>query len=278
MPSSNRHQMYQFFFSDPKERPFFKTINGVTVQYYYFTDPIDIKTASQEVCNFCLLKGTSTLHYKNEEFTLTQFDFIYLPPNEGITLIPSTHHLLANKICIVTSPLLANYESAKVSSFEIQHFTWDKFVPRGEFSDSHKMATYREVWTAFKNGFFMSGFTNIPQDAMAQGVVTSVNLEQEGGRIQILPHVHPGYPEVYIYCIDDTTESMAVTQFLINSKGQSVSRDLTDGEGIFFDGSLGHLNFTKPTYRTFKYCLYLWIIPTFGKVRAVTPIPLKFKN
>ena len=274
METPTRKEMDHLYFGDPKENPFEKRLKEVYTKYYYFTEPIVISTGKDEVCNLCLLKGTSTLHRNAKQFNLKQFDLVFLPENERITIKPLVSNRLENKICIAISPILGDVGRKLGAKFEIQHFSLDKFIPRGELGDTQKMATYREVWTAFKNGYFMSGFTNIPQASLVQGVVTSVNLEKDGKHFKIFSHVHPDYPEVYIYCIDDTTESVAVTQFLINAKGQSVCRDLTDGEGIFFDGSLGHINFTKPTYKKVKYCLYMWIIPTFGKAQDVIPITL----
>ena len=50
----------------------------------------------------------------------------------------------------------------------------------------------------------MSGFTNIPNESLKQGVITSVNLERnQDGNMEIYSHIHPDYPEVYIMCIDD---------------------------------------------------------------------------
>ncbi|MHA1649388.1 MAG: hypothetical protein ACTSYB_04260 [Candidatus Helarchaeota archaeon] len=266
-----RHEMLTYFFDDPKDKEYVKEILGVIAKYYYFSEPFTISTRGNEVCNFCILKGSSILIRNEEKFTLNQFDFVFLPENETITIKPSTSSRLENKICIVTSPVQGEPSEALDAKFDIQRFSLEKFVPRGELSDTRKMATYREVWTAFKNGYFMSGFTNIPRKSLIQGVVTSVNLEKKNEEVHIVSHIHPNYPEIYIYCIDDETKSVAVTQFLINAKGQSVCRDLTDGDGIFFDGSLGHMNFTKPTYKKIKYCLYMWIIPTFGKVQEVIP-------
>lgn len=274
MTELTREQMYQFYFSDPKDHPFSKIINQVAVEYFYFTAPLTILTNDNEVCNFCLLKGSCRLMLESKQYIIDQFDLVYLPPKLAVTITPSMSDPFSNKICIVKNPLLANHKGATDSAFQIQRFSFTKFIPRGAHGAAQKMATYREVWTAFKNGFFMSGFTNIPQSALVQGVVTSVNLEEKQGAIQIHPHIHPGYPEIYIYCIDDASDSIAVTQYLINARGQSIARDLIDGEGIFFDGSLGHINFTKPTYQELKYCLYLWIIPTFGKTTDVIPITL----
>jgi len=275
MQSPTRQEMYRYYFKDPKRIVVTREMENVLMRYYYFAEPLVISTGENEVLNFCLLKGTSKLSHNDQEFTLNQFDLVFLPENDRITIEPSISERLENKICIVTSPILGDTGKKMNAKFEIQRFSLEKFIPRGELGDSQKMATYREVWTAFKNGYYMSGFTNIPQKALAQGVVTSVNLEKEGEQLKVFSHVHPEYPEIYIYCIDNTTESVAVTQFLINSKGQSVSRDLTDGEGLFFHGSLGHINFTKPTYIKLKFCLYLWIIPTFGKSIDIVPVTLK---
>ena len=271
-----RIQMYDHYFEDPKGKIFQKEINQVKVQYFYFQAPFTIQIGKNEVGNFCLLKGSSKLVRTQENFTLNQFDMVFLPSNEQVTINPGSKDRSQNKICIVTAPILETRGKELPIKFEIQRFALENFLPRGELGDTRKMATYRGVWTAFKNGYFMSGFTNIPQTALAQGVITSVNLEKEGETTKIFSHIHPGYPEIYIYCIDDPTESVAATQFLINTKGQSVSKDLTDGEGIFFDGSLGHMNFIKPTYKNLKYCLYMWIIPTYGKLQDIIPQSLNY--
>jgi hypothetical protein len=275
METPTKQEMIQCYFDDPKEKPYIKKINNALVKYYYFSEPTNVATGEKEVSNICILKGSSTLMRNEKEIALNQFDMIFLPNNDQITITPLISDKLANKICIVTTPNLGDISNTRSEKFEIQRFSLSKFVPRGELGDNQKMCTFREVWTAIKNGLYMSGFTNIPEVSLTQGVVTSVNLEKENDQIKIFSHIHPPYPEIYIYCIDDTTEAVAVTQFLINARGQSISRDLTDGEGIFFDGTLGHINFTKPTYKKIKYCLYMWIIPTFGRLQDVNPVTLR---
>ncbi|MFX0142330.1 MAG: hypothetical protein ACFFDN_52305 [Candidatus Hodarchaeota archaeon] len=137
------------------------------------------------------------------------------------------------------------------------------------------MSTYRSVWTAFDNSFFMSGITNIPNSSLKTGVVTSVNLEKniEKGDAQIYTHIHPDYPKLYIFLIDDY--NYAITQYLIDSKGQSVCKDLSNGDGLIFPGHLGHINFARPYYKNLKYCSYIWFIPTFGKKKQIEPITLR---
>jgi len=276
MDVPTRAQMYGYYFDDPREKIFQKEVNCVKVKYFYLEAPITVQTGAKEVCNFCLLKGSSTLRRNEEEFNLNQFDMGFLPKSEQVIITPFSQNPFDNKICIVTSPILEKPSKKIQAEFEIQRFSLEKFIPRGELGDTQKMATYREVWTAFNNSYFISGFTNIPQQALTQGVLTSVNLEKDSKSIKILSHIHPGYPEIYIHCIDDPTESVAITQYLINAKGQSVAKDLTDGEGIFFDGSLGHMNFIKPTYRKLNYCLYMWIIATLGKTQY-KPITLNLE-
>lgn len=275
MKAIKREDMYRYYFKDPKKILIMREVQNVDLKYYYFAEPLILSTKKNEVSQLCLLKGTATISHHNQEFPWNQFDLVFLPENDQITIKPAFSKRLENKICFLTSPILGDIGKELGAKFEIQRFSLDKFVPRGELGDSQKMATYREVWTAFQNGYFMSGFTNIPQVVLAQGGVTSVNLEKEGENVRVFSHIHPNFPEVYIFCIDDDTQSVAVTQYLINSKGQSVCRDLTDGDGLFFEGSLGHLNFTKPTYKQLKYCLYMWIIPTFGKAQTVEPLSLK---
>ncbi|MEJ2249933.1 MAG: hypothetical protein P8Y70_07025 [Candidatus Lokiarchaeota archaeon] len=137
------------------------------------------------------------------------------------------------------------------------------------------ITSYRTVWTAFKNGYFMSGITNIPIEALRQGVLTSVNLEKDkDNNTKIYPHIHPDFPELYLFCIDDKATS--ITQYLINEKGESVCKDLEDGEGLFFPGNLGHMNFGKPSYKNLDYCMYIWIIPTFGIQKEINPNTLHY--
>lgn len=274
MNYENKNQMLQFFFHDPHDQPYKATIDEVKVEYFYFDKPFEISTVKNEVCNFCLLKGTSNCARKGDMYSINQFDLVFLPEKDKITISPSLLDKSENKICVVKSPILGDLGKELAADFEIQSFSFEKFAPRGELGDTQKISTYREVWTAFKNGLFMSGFTNIPQISLEQGVITSVNLEREGNKTKIFSHIHPGYPEIYIFCIDDPTSTIAVTQYLINAQGHSVSKDLTNGEGIFFDGSLGHLNFTKPTYAKMNFCQYMWIIPTFGKTKEVNPTTL----
>ncbi|MHA1270512.1 MAG: hypothetical protein ACTSPY_12040 [Candidatus Helarchaeota archaeon] len=275
MTIPSRIEMYLYYFQDPKDKKYVKELCQTKLEYFYYSDPFKITLNNNEVGNICILKGSSNLIRNNNTFQLNQFDMIFIPKNETITIEPNSKNKFDNKICIVKAPILGDIGEKLGSSFEIKHFSFDNFIPRGELCDLQKMATYREVWTAFKNGYFMSGFTNIPQKALKQGVMTSVNLETNDNDVfKIYPHIHPEYPEIYIFCIDDTTESVAVTQFLINSNGQSVCKDLVDGDGIFFEGSMGHINFTKPIYKKLRYCLYMWIIPTFGKTKDVIPITL----
>ena len=252
--------MYSFYFEDPKE-PIEREFNNVKLKYFYFNSELKLNTNTKEILNGSLLEGKAILTYDDAKFDLNQFDLFFIPPEKKFNIKPQN----TSKICLVFSLS----EKDVNAEFEIQRFNLEKFIPRGEGGSEHKMATYRTVWTAIKNGFYMSGFTNIPNDVLKQGVVTSINLEDN----DILSHIHPDFPEVYIYCIDD--EHYAVTQYLINSKGQSVCKDLTDGEGVFFPGKLGHINFSKPYYRNLKYCMYLWIIPTFGKKGEIEPITLK---
>ncbi|MBD3228991.1 MAG: hypothetical protein GF329_12450 [Candidatus Lokiarchaeota archaeon] len=272
IPSKN--EMCSCYFEDPRQNKVKRKILNAHLEYFYFSNAINIKCDGDEVINICLLKGASFLTRDNEKLDVNQFDMVFIPNNEHIKITPKSNNKLNNKICIVKSKIIENNDIEYKPEFEIKHFSLDNFQPRGEFGDSDKMATYREVWTAFKNGFYMSGFTNIPNNALSQGVVTSVNLEKEDGKVKIYPHIHPEYPEVYIYCIDDDSQSIAVSQYLINAKGNSVVKDLNDGDGVFFNGSMGHINFAKPTYKNLEYCLYMWIIPTFGKKKDIKPVTL----
>ena len=121
-----------------------------------------------------------------------------MPPDDSLELIHTDEE---NQCCYCV--VYSDVEVKVNAKFEVLHINWDKFVPRGEFGSRESMATYRTVWTAIKNGYFMSGFTNIPSEALKQGVVTSVNLERHQNQKGIHPHVHPEYPELYLFCIDD---------------------------------------------------------------------------
>ncbi|MBD3195898.1 MAG: hypothetical protein GF317_12625 [Candidatus Lokiarchaeota archaeon] len=266
----SKNSMQSFYLDDPKLRLIERELNETKMQYFYFDDDLEIKTKKAEVLNGCLLQGEAKLFYNDEEFIINQFDFFYLPSEKTIKIEVNNRSSDTYKICLVYSKVK---NQLKVD-FDLQHYKKDKFIPRGEFSSKNAMATHRTVWTAMKNGYFMSGFTNIPKEVLAQGVVTSVNLvENKNGEIEIYPHIHPGHPELYLFCIPD--KNTAITQYLINSDGDSICRDLTNGEGLFFPGRLGHMNFAKPTYKNLEYCMYMWIIPTFGELETVEPITLK---
>ena len=261
--------MTSFFFEDPINGFVEKIIGGVQLKYYYFDSETTIKTESNQVLNGSLLLGNGYLIYEKREFELNQFDIFFIPPEKEIKIIGKNG--LQYKIV-----LLYSFVDCEVDTdFEIQHYDLENFVFRGTPSSSESMSTYRSVWTAFKNGFFMSGITNIPNDSLKTGVVTSVNLEEnkEKEKVKIYSHVHPNYPEVYIFLIDD--DNYAITQYLINSKGKSVCKELSDGDGLFFPGHLGHVNFAKPFYKNLKYCSYIWFIPTFGKKKKIEPITLR---
>ncbi len=262
--------MYSFYFDDPKTESIQREFDNVKIEYFYFDNDLKIKTKQNEVLNGCLLSGGASLLYDDTKYNLNQFDLFFLPPERELLIKINPQPSGYYKLCLF-------YSSIRVevgAEFEIQHFNLEKFVPRGELSSNEVMAIYRTVWTAIKNGYFMSGFTNIPNGSLKQGVITSVNLEEnKEGNIEIYPHIHPDYPEVYIMCIDD--DNYAITQYLINNEGCSVCKDLSNGDGLFFPGFLGHSNFARPTYKNLKYCMYMWIIPTFGKIESVNPITLK---
>ena len=268
--SFNKKKLYSFYFDDPKTGSVQREFDNVKIEYFYFDNDLKIKTKQNEVLNGCLLSGESCLLYEDKEYNFNQFDLFFLPPGRELLIKVNTQPSGNYKLCLFYTSIGVEVEA----EFEIQHFNLEKFLPRGELSSNEGMATYRTVWTAFKNNYFMSGFTNIPNEVLNQGVVTSVNLEEnKEGNIEIYPHIHPDYPEVYIMCIDD--DNYAITQYLINDEGCSVCKDLSNGEGLFFPGILGHSNFARPTYKKLKFCMYMWIIPTFGKVNSVNPITLK---
>ncbi len=268
--SINKDKMYSFYFNDPKKGIVQREFDNVKIEYFYFDNDLKIKTKQNEVLNGCLLSGEANLIYDDTKYNLNQFDLFFLPPGRELLIKVNPQPSGYYKLCLFYSPIGVEVGA----EFEIQHFNLEKFVPRGALSSNDVMATYRTVWTAIKNGYFMSGFTNIPNGSLKQGVITSVNLEEnKEGNIEIYPHIHPDYPEIYIMCIDD--DNYAITQYLINNEGCSVCKDLSNGDGLFFPGFLGHSNFARPTYKNFKYCMYMWIIPTFGKIESVNPITLK---
>jgi hypothetical protein len=264
-----KSQMKSFFFEDPKGSPIERKIGDLCLRYFYFSSDLVIVTKKDEILNGCLLSGNGVLFYDGLSYNLDKFDMFFLPPDSEaeIKIRP-----LDEDLCKL-SLLYTKIKNNLTANFELQHHQIDKFIARGDFSSSDRMATRRTVWTGILNGYYMSGFTSIPKESLVQGVVTSVNLDDMGrGIIEIHSHVHPNYPEVYIYCIDD--DVYAVTQYLINEKGESICLDLVDGEGVFFPGSLGHMNFAKPTYKTLKYCSYMWMISTGGRALKIDPITL----
>ncbi len=270
MKSIDKDQMFRFYFNDPISQGVERSLNAVKLEYFYFDKKLKIKCKQNQVICGCLLLGKASLLYEGFLYDLNQFDLFFLPPKAEILIEQKANSSNNGKICLCYSPI----EKEVVAKFELQHFVPIKFQPRGEYGSGSKMATYRTVWTAIMNGYFMAGFTNIPNEVLTQGVITSVNLEEsKEGNKQIFPHIHPEFPECYIFCIDD--ENYAITQYLINSNGESVCKDLTDGEGLFFPGRLGHCNFARPTNKTLNFCQYLWIIPTFGRISEIKPITLK---
>jgi hypothetical protein len=265
----NRDSIYEFYFEEPSKQAVGREVGNVALRYFFLKSELKLATLKKEVLNGCLLSGSASIEYGNSRFELKQFDMFFVPPGKDLRIEPEKPGK-KSKICLVFSPS----EREVDADFDIQRFDVDKFVPRGEPGSEKKMSTYRTIWTAIKNGFFMSGFTNIPNESLRQGVVTSVNLDKDlEGNPEIHPHAHPGIPEVYIYCIAE--KSIAVTQYLIDPKGPSVCRDLFDGEGVFFPGNLGHSNFVRPNYENLSYCMYMWIMPTYGRTDYVEPMTLK---
>jgi len=268
--SFSKSKINSFYLDDPKSAPIERELNNTIMKYFYFTDNLKLKTGSKEVLHGCLLLGNVVLNYNDSNASLNRFDIFFLPPNSEITLKFNSKSVKKSKICINSYLIDKDIDL----DIEIQHFDLLKFIPRGEHGSKEKMATYRTVWTAIKNRYFMSGYTNIPSESLKQGVTTSVNLvENKKGYMEIYPHIHPNYPEVYIMCIDDN--NYAITQYLINEEGQSAVKDLRDGEGLFFPGNLGHSNFARPFYKDLKYCMYYWCIPTFGNIDLVAPMTMK---
>lgn len=266
----SRGQMDSYYLDDPKEEMIHRSFGEIIMKYFYFDDDLKISTQEDEVVCGCLLSGDAIIVYDMAKYNLEQFDFFFLPPNSELELKIQPKSEQSHKICVVNSPVKREIEN----DFQVAHYSPKKFIDRGENGSKEKMATLRTVWTAIKNGYYMAGFTNIPNKSLQQGVITSVNLEENNeGRTEVYPHIHPEYPEVYIMCIDDP--HYAISQFMINVDGESVCRDLSDGEGLFFPGSLGHSNFARPFYKKPEYCMYMWIIPSFGVRTGVEPVTLK---
>ncbi|WXG46316.1 MAG: hypothetical protein WED05_06580 [Candidatus Atabeyarchaeum deiterrae] len=263
-----KDSMYAFYLADPVSKAIERELDRTRLRYSYLDSELRCKTQSKEVLNGCLLSGKAILEYGGSSSDLGRFDMFFIPPEKTLRIKPQESET-RSKICFVSSPSVRKVDA----DFEIQRFGFDKFTHQGEIGSDRKMSTYRTNWTAIKNGFFMSGFTQIPDYSLKQGVVTSVNLEKDKeGELEISSHIHPNIPEVHIYCISD--KKTAVTQYLISPEGSSICRDLTDGEGAFFPGNLGHMNFVRPTYRNVAYCLYMWVMPTYGKTDYVKPVPL----
>jgi len=265
------NNLEKLFFTDPLKKGISRNLEGIRLEYFYFNKELVIKTNKNEVLNGCLLKGDSTLIFEDQSYNLKQFGFFFLPPKKealiGNVELDSKH---GNKVCLLYSPI----KKQKEMKFELVNINWKEFFSRGELSSDDQMATLREVWTALSNDYFISGFTNIPQDSLKQGVVTSVNVEDINNNKCIFPHIHPDFPEVYIFCIDNP--NYAITQYLITKTGYSTCKELRDGDGVFFPGNLGHMNFAKPTLLKMKFCMYMWMIPTFGLTSKVQPITLRY--
>lgn len=265
-----KDEMYAFYLDDPLSEKIERELKNTKMHYFYFDSDLTLRTTKKELLNGCLLKGDAVIVYEGASYNLDQFDFFFLPPDKELEIKINPNPTTPHKICLYYYSL----DQEVTADFEVAHFSIDQYLPRGESSSDEKMATYRTVWTAIKNSYFMSGFTNIPNESLKTGVITSVNLEKNAqGKTEIFSHIHPDYPEVYIMCIDD--ENYAITQYLINIDGQTVCRDLADGEGLFFPGSLGHSNFARPFYKELAYCQYMWIIPTFGQLETVAPVTLR---
>lgn len=267
---NEKERLNSYYFNNPSDNMVERELNHVKLKYLIFENELSLQTEPKELVNGCLLEGKGTLNYEQRSYEINKFDIFFLPPKKSIKI--NLQDSNSSKICFLSYEVetLVNTEL----ELELEKFNLDKFLPRGEHSSSNLMSTYRTVWTAIKNGYFMSGFTNIPSRSLKEGTITSVNLEKnQSGNEEIYAHIHPGNPEVYIACVDDN--KYALTQYLINREGISVSHDLNNGEGAFFPGECGHSNFARPIYKNLKYCMYLWMIPTFGRSTTVNPITLK---
>jgi hypothetical protein len=265
---NEKEKLNSYYFTNPSDNIVERILENVKLRYLYFENQLSLQTKPKEIINGCLLEGSGMLNFEDKNYEINRFDIFFLPPKKSIKI--NLQDSNSSKICL----MLYEVENKVNAKFDLEKFNLDKFLPRGKHTSSNLMSTYRTVWTAIKNGYFMSGFTNIPPISLKAGTITSVNLEKnEDGDEEIYAHIHPGNPEVYIACIDD--KKYAITQYLINREGISVSRDLMDGEGAFFPGECGHSNFARPTYKNLHYCMYLWMIPTFGRFSTVNPITLK---
>jgi hypothetical protein len=271
--------MSSFYFDDPLDHRIEKTLDRVTLEYFYFENTLTLESPKDQVLCGCLLSGNASIEYDGKEKDFELFDFFFLPEDKKLSIkSPFSERC---KICTLYSPIM----NRKEMNFILESYKDANFIERGEMGSKQKMTTFRKVWTAIKNGYFMAGITSIPNQSLRRGVVTSVNIEKIEGNseskeskgtgeisFKVLPHIHPDYPEVYIFAIDD--KNYAITQYLINQEGETVCKDLTDGQGLFFLGNLGHMNFGRPFYKDLQYCYYIWIIPTFGLKNTVKPITL----
>lgn len=268
--SVSKTEMLSYFFEDPKERIIERKMNGSLIEYFYLKGDTTIITNPQEILNGCLLSGNVNLVFKSKTYILKQFDFFLIPPETNVLMKIDSQFFGKCKLCLYRYRI----DQDTNFNFEIKSYSQEEFVARGAFGSKGNITTYRTVWTAFQNSFFMSGFTNIPNKSLKCGVITSVNLEQdEDNNVKVYPHIHPEYPEVYIMCIDHV--KYGITQYLINQEGDTVCKNLSNGDGVFFPGNLGHSNFARPFYKKLSYVMYMWIIPTFGKTEMVNPETLR---
>ena len=265
---TEKEKLNSYYFANPSDKQLERRLENVRLRYFYFENQLSLQSEPREVVNGCLLEGKGMIKFQGKKSEINKFDIFFLPPNKSLSI--KIEESKPSKICLMHY----HVENEVKAEFELKKYDINEFIPRGEHSSTNLMSTYRTVWTAIKNGYFMSGFTNIPSISLKEGTITSVNLEKnENGNEEIYAHIHPGNPEVYIACIDD--QKYALTQYLISQDGVSVSYDLMDGEGAFFPGECGHSNFARPTYKKLNYCMYLWMIPTYGKSLTVNPITLK---
>ncbi len=144
--------MESFYFCDPKDKVIERVLYKTKIQYFYLNNDLKIKTNNNEVLNCCLLTDNATIIYNKEFYNFNQFDFFFLPPGHDLLIKIDQQVRKSYKICLFYYPIKENVDMD--ADFEIAHFELNKFVPRGEHSSKTKMATYRTVWTAIKNGYF----------------------------------------------------------------------------------------------------------------------------
>ena len=81
--------MEKFYLKDPKSKDVKRELYDASLEYFYFAEPLTISTDGKTVCNFCLLEGSASLNRSGEKLSLNQFDLVFLPEKEQVTINPS---------------------------------------------------------------------------------------------------------------------------------------------------------------------------------------------